>query len=213
MAKPKIVLPQKLHKLFHKLNTDADIAGLAVFFDENNIDSNATLYKPEAGKFSYTLFDEIFKDRNRILEKIDFFHHRGYDINNRNGVFAQTALFRLFPDKMDLAVLEKLLGLGIDVNIPDSDGTTYIAKLTQNYGDKFVYDYDNANKHIEKAESEFEIEFRFIELVLQHGADPSVKNKYDTSALDWVAHRKETNDFQEADARLEKLFQENRNLQ
>lgn len=205
MAKPKIVLPQKLHKEFHKLNSEGDITGLAAFFDDNNIDSNATLYKPEEGKYSYTLFHHVFQYKN-ILEKIDFFHQRGVDINIRNGLFAQTALYELYACDRDLPVLEKLLSLGIDVNIPDIDGTTYITRLTQNYGDKLVYDYDNAQRHIEKSESEFEIEFRFIELLLEHGADPSIKNNFDTSALDWVEHRKATNDFQKADARLEEVF-------
>ncbi len=212
MAKPKIVLPQKLHKEFHKLNADSDIAGLAAFFDDNNIDINATLYKPEEGEYGFTLFHYIFSGEG-ILEKLGFFHQRGVDINIRNSQFAHTALFQLYPAERDLRVLEKLLALGIDVNIPDSEGTTYITKMTQNYGDKFIYDYDNADRHVEKSESKFEIEFRFIELVLQHGADPSLKNKYDTSALDWIAHRKATDDFAAADAKLEKLFQETGNLQ
>ncbi len=205
MAKPKIVLPQKLHKEFHILNSEANIAGLGAFFDDNNIDINATLYKPEEGKYSYTLFHHIFKDKN-TLEKLDFFHARGVDINLRNGSFAHTALFELYPSERDLPVLEKLLALGIDVNIPDSNRTTYITSLTQNYGDKLVYDHDHAHRHIDKSDSRFEIEFRFIELILQHGANPSIKNKYDTSALDWLEHRKSSNDFEEADARLEKLF-------
>jgi ankyrin repeat protein len=212
MAKPKIVLPQKLHKEFHKLNSDANIAGLAAFFDDNNIDINATLYKPEEGKYSYTLFHHIFNNKNKdIMVKLDFFHSRGVDINLRNGLFAHTALFELYASERDLPVLEKLLALGIDVNIPDIEGTTYITRLTENYGDKFVYDYDNAHRHVDKKESEFEIGFRFIELVLQHGADPSIKNKYDTSALDWLEHRKSSHDFEAADAKLEKLFSSNNN--
>ena len=205
----KATLTQKLHNRFGELNEAGDVSGIDKLLKENNIDINATLFKIEEDKKDeggYYLFLEILKGKN-IPEKIDYFVASGADISVTNDY--KNAIQRLYLNKWDLPVLEKLLEVGVDPNQADNDGTTALCKHVRTYTDTLVENYDDPDAKVwyrPKPAEEYELQLKFIQLLLKYGADPKKKNNYGTSAEDWLLHRKETGEWNEHHDALSKLL-------
>ncbi len=195
----KTVLPKKLHQEFHRCNNEGDIEGMKGLLEENNMDINGMFYKPdEDSEYNHYLFFEIFQGKN-IEEKLDLFLSKEVDlsITGHNG---KNALGCLYVYERDLPILEKLVKAGIDVNHRDNDGCTKLYHLVRDFGDKSEMGDDG---EVKRKPEYFELALKFIDLLLKNGADPDIKNNYDTSASDWIIHRREENLADETDEQLE----------
>lgn len=207
-AAKKLVLPSKLHKAFHAANSRETAAELVAFMEENNIDVNATLYKTDPAKpfDNLYLFYEVLSGKAGLEEKINYFIRNGVDLSMK-GTRGQSPLF-VVVRATHLPVMKQLLDAGAEVNYQDVNGNTFLTLLTRYYGDKYDINTDPAinSGFRSKPAEDYDLNLQFIHMLLDYSADPSIKNSYDTSALDWLQHRKDSDDFSKEDERLEQLF-------
>ena len=198
----KNVLPKKLHKEFHRCNEENDLDGMAKLFDENDIDINAMLYKPnKSTKDNQYLFFEVFSGPG-VAKKVDFFLSRGVDVT-LTGHNGGNALHMIYLQERELPVMLKLIEAGVDVNRQDDEGCTKLYHLVREFGDKTQYGDEGEEP---KQPGDFELAFRFIDILLQKGADPDIKNNFETSPRDWINHRNEMDETDDMDRQLEGLI-------
>ncbi|GAA3631965.1 hypothetical protein [Flavivirga jejuensis] len=205
----KKTLPQKLHDEFRKLNLDGDIKGIDKLLKENKVDLNATLYrikKNEEEKGGFYLFLEILEGE-KIMEKIDYFVKNGANLDVKyDGV---NALHKLYETDNHLPVMEKLLGLGIRTDEFNRFGQTLLTSFVRRYTNIYIHNYDaqdSQNWYGNKPEEAYLLSLKFIKLLLKHGADPKIKDANDTSAEDWLLHRKETGEWNHHHEALSKIL-------
>lgn len=201
----KKVLPKKFHSLFSDICSEGNIEELEKLFDENNMDINCMLYRPDkpARSYSYNryLFMEMFNlTGNYASELTSFFISRNVDLS-LTGCDGQNVLWNLRMFESSIPVLAQLIEGGVDIDQKDRDGNSFLNSLVRAYGDlDIVIDEDDElfNREVK------EVRFKMIEMLLQHGADPDCKNSYDTSPNDWINHRIEEN---ASDGRLEAVVE------
>ena len=202
----KRTLPQKLHKKFSELNEAGDIKGIGQLIKENNIDINATFYRLEKGsKDGKYLIHEIIEKPKNIIEKLDYFAENGVDLNVE--YMKGTPIHWICTTKFHIPAFEKLLQLGVKLDSFDRNGQTLLSKFTQQYTDTYRQENEQELNYVKKEDKKYKLELQFIKLLLQHSADQTQKNKYETSALDWLTHRKGTGEWNKHHSILEKLFE------
>ena len=80
---------------------------------------------------------------------------------------------------------------GVDVNIQDARGNTLLTTAIRGYGS--VYNISNSNLFLDddkEVEKHLERQRTIIEYLLQHGADPSIKNIEGKSSIDYAKEDK-----------------------
>lgn len=205
-VKMKSVLPKKLHADFMELSKAGDVEGIDLLLTEHKIDINATFARKKEDGWDRYLLHEILEGAN-VVDKIAYFRSKNADMNVK--YMHSNVLFRINPEKTNVAVLEALLQHGVNPNLGDKNGNTYLTMITRQYTDSLIW--SSSDITIEEAltldDPEFyDVRYTFLELIMKNGGDPSIKNNDDTSALDWLEHRKASGESSERCEQLEKLF-------
>ncbi len=204
--KMKQVLPKKLHTGFMELNKAGDVVGIDQLLTTHKIDINATFSRKKGSGWDKHLLHEILEGAN-VVDKIAYFSGKNADMNVE--YMHSNILFRVIPQVHTVAVFAALLQYGVSPNLGDENGTTYLTMMTRQYTDSLIWSSPDItiDDALKSDDLEFyEVRYTFLELMMKNGGDPSIKNNDNTSALDWLAHRKANDESPERCAKLEKLF-------
>lgn len=203
VPKKVMALTAKLKKEYDSIKSDAD--KFISFMQTHNIDANAMEYKPhEYSTYNHYIFFESFESKNLSINVFQYFIDNGVNLS-LTGYNGGTILQR-FLMFHDLERIEIALQNAAPPNAKDDDGNTAINELIRSYGDgKFDSQWNGEEDII--IPKDFEKRLQYIELLLKYGADPTIKNNYGDSAMDWIQERKNEGFDDTDNKKLEKLIE------
>lgn len=194
------VLTQKLRDEFQKVLKDTN--DLLKFLNENNIDPNGLKYKfDENNDYNHYIFFDCLDEAP--IEAFQYFIDKAVDFSLIGHVNSGCILHTWVVHK-DINKLKLVLEHGANPNIKNSYGNTPIVEFIRRYGDGKMEEVALNNEYVNKPK-DFDTELKFIELLLKHGADPTIKNNYGESALSWIQERKEEGFDDDDNKKLELL--------
>jgi ankyrin repeat protein len=180
--KKLMALTEKLRKAFSEVKDNP--AEMAAFLTEHHIDANAQTHKVGT-RYNRYLFFNTFQDLP--IECFQYFIENGVDLSL---TYDGDTLLHTYRARNDKAKLEMILKAGANTNAQDSNGNVPINELVRRYGDGKTEQKRNEAGEWVQMPKNFDHHLSFIQLLLAHGANPTIPNNYGECAIDWLQERK-----------------------